>query len=318
LVKGIGKPAVQKVQSEEINMELPPFRPPSEAFSYLIRVVRGCNWNKCVFCSMYKGLCFEQRKKEEILKDIDQIPIFFPRSKSAFLGDSNPLIHRDILEILKYLKSKRPELERITAYARIKTIANTPKEKLKALREAGLTRLHMGLESGDDKILEMVRKGIKAEDAIKAGRKAREYFEITYYVITGLGGSERSERHAKNTAKVINEAKPTFVRIRNLTITNPEMGKLVKPLSAEEQLEELKILLSEIRSETYFTCDHVSNYIFANGRPIFTGVHGKTPEEKDEMLEMVESTLETLIALKKSGARILTSNDMFRLGLITL
>uniref|UniRef100_A0A7J2THZ3 Radical SAM protein n=1 Tax=Archaeoglobus fulgidus TaxID=2234 RepID=A0A7J2THZ3_ARCFL len=299
-------------------MELPPFRPPSEAFSYLIRVVRGCNWNRCAFCSMYKDICFEQRKKEEILRDIDQIPYFFPKSKSAFLGDSNPLIHRDIVEIVRYLKSKRPELERITAYARIKTIKNMPEERLRMLKEAGLTRLHMGLESGDDEVLEMVRKGIKASDAIEAGRKAGKFFETTYYVITGLGGAERSEKHAKNTAKVINEAKPTFVRIRNLTITNPEMEKLVKPLSAEQQLEELRMLLSEIKTETYFTCDHVSNYIFASGKPIFTGVHGRIPEEKEEMLKLIEDTLETILALKKSGAKILTSNDVFKLGLITL
>ncbi|MEM4702769.1 MAG: radical SAM protein, partial [Archaeoglobaceae archaeon] len=77
-------------------MELPPYRPPSEAFSYLIRVVRGCNWNKCAFCSMYKNMKFEQRLKDEIMRDIDEIPKYFSKKKSAFLGDSNPLIHKDI------------------------------------------------------------------------------------------------------------------------------------------------------------------------------------------------------------------------------
>lgn len=299
-------------------MDFPPFRPPSEAFSYLIRVVRGCNWNKCLFCSMYKTIKFEQRQKEEILRDIDEIPKYFPRSRSAFLGDSNPLIHKDIVEIVRYLKNKRPEVERITAYARIKTIANMPEEKLENLKSAGLTRLHMGLESGDDEVLSLVQKGINAEDAIKAGKKAGKYFELTYYVITGLGGSERSERHAVNTAKVINEAKPTFVRVRNLTITNPVMENLIKPLKAEEQLEELRKLIEGIKVETYFTTDHVSNYLFTEQGAFFTGVHGRIPEEKDEMLQLIDDTLETIKALKKSGVRIFTSNDLFRLGLITL
>lgn len=299
-------------------MDFPPFRPPSEAFSYLIRVVRGCNWNKCLFCSMYKTIRFEQRQKEEILKDIDEIPKYFPRSKSAFLGDSNPLIHKDIVEIIRYLKTKRPEVERITAYARIKTIANISEEKLKLLKSAGLTRLHMGLESGDNEILSIIQKGITSEDAIKAGKKAGKYFEITYYVITGLGGSERSERHAINTAKVINEAKPTFVRVRNLTITNLEMENLIKPLTAEEQLEELRKLIENIKVETYFTTDHVSNYLFTERGAFFTGVQGRIPEEKDEILQLIDDTIETIKALKKSGTKIFTSNDMFKLGLITL
>jgi len=299
-------------------MDFPPFRPPSEAYSYLIRVVRGCNWNKCLFCSMYKSIRFEQRSKEEILKDIDDIPKYFPRSKSAFLGDSNPLIHKDIVEIVRYLKAKRPEVEKITAYARIKTIANIPEEKLESLKSAGLTRLHMGLESGDDEVLKIVQKGITSEDAIKAGKRAGKYFEMTYYVITGLGGVERSERHAINTARVINEVKPTFVRVRNLTITNPEMEGVVKLLSAEEQLEELRKLIEGIKVETYFTTDHVSNYLFTKRGAFFTGVHGRIPEEKDEMLRIIEDTLETVRALKKSGVEVLTSNDMFRLGLITL
>ncbi|MEM0022431.1 MAG: radical SAM protein [Archaeoglobaceae archaeon] len=299
-------------------MEFPPFRPPSEAFSYLIRVVRGCNWNRCAFCSMYKSVKFEQRPKEEILRDIDEIPKVFPRSKSAFLGDSNPLIHKDIVEIVRYLKTKRPEVERITAYARIKTIANMPEEKLRELKSAGLTRLHMGLESGDDEVLKRVSKGITAKDAIEAGKKAGKFFETTYYVITGLGGVERSKEHVEKTAKVINEVKPTFVRVRNLTITNPEMRGILEPLNAEQQLEELRNLVLGIKVDTYFTCDHVSNYIFTDRGVVFTGVHGRLPEEREEMLRLIEDTLETIKALRKGGVKILTSDDMFRLGLTTL
>ena len=115
------------------------FRPPSEANSYLIRVIRGCDWNKCKFCRMYKSIKFQIRRKEEILKDIDNIHRFFPKSHTAFLGDSNPLIHPQIHEIIEYLKKKYPEIDRITAYARAKTIANMPSEKLKTLRETKIS-----------------------------------------------------------------------------------------------------------------------------------------------------------------------------------
>ncbi len=303
--------------------DFPPYRPPSEATSYLIRVVRGCNWNRCAFCGMYKEIKFQQRPKDEILKDIDNIPKFFPKSKSAFIGDSNPLIHRDIVEIVDYLKRRYPELERITAYARIKTIANMPEERLKALRDAGLTRLHMGLESGDDEVLRIVNKGITSKDAVKACLKARKYFEITYYVITGLGGVERSNQHAENTAKVINEAKPTFVRVRNLTVipgTPMEklIGKVITPLNALQQLKELRSLIENIKVKTYFTCDHVSNYLFTRNGVIFFGVHGYLPDEKDYMLEQIDYTIDTVKALEKCGEKVMTSNDMYKLGVITL
>ncbi|MET1124254.1 MAG: radical SAM protein [Archaeoglobaceae archaeon] len=301
--------------------DFPPFRPPSEASSYLIRVVRGCNWNRCAFCAMYKGCRFEQRRKEEILRDIDSIPKYFPRSRSAFLGDSNPLIHRDAVEIIEYLKKRYPEIERVTAYARIKTIANMSRERLAALRDAGLTRLHMGLESGSKDVLELVNKGITPEDAVRAGRKAK-MFETTYYVMTGLGGVERSEEHARETARVINEAKPTFVRVRNLTVIpgtpiEKLVGREITLLNARQQLEELRRLIERIKVRTYLTCDHVSNYLFAP-KPVFLGVHGWLPDDREEMLRQIEDTIEVVEALEKSGRRVLTSNDMRKLGVLTL
>ncbi len=306
-----------------MTFDFPPFRPPSEAGSYLIRVVRGCNWNRCAFCAMYKDVNFCQRKKSEILRDIDNLRHYFPPSTTAFLGDSNPLIHRDIAEIVRYLKTKHPELERITAYARIKTIAAMPKTKLAELSEAGLSRLHMGLESGDADVLNLINKGITPEDAVKACRKATKYFEVTFYVITGLGGAERSESHARNTARVINAAKPTFVRVRNLTVIEGTpiekmVGREITLLDARRQLEELRLLIEGIEVETYFTCDHVSNYLFTRSAPIFYGVQGRLPEDKDSMLEQIEDTIKTVEVLEKSGEKVLTSNDMYRLGLITL
>ncbi len=305
-----------------MNFDFPPFRPPSEANSYLVRVVRGCYWNKCAFCGMYKDLKFCVRKKEEILRDIDNLPKFFPPSKTAFLADSDPLVHRDIVEIVRYL-SERYELERITSYTRIKTICRMPEEKLRELKEAGLKRIHVGLESGDRKVLEIIRKGVTPEEAVSAGRKATKYFELTYYVITGLGGVERSEEHALNTARVISRAKPTFVRVRNLTVLpnapiSKMVGKEITLLDAKQQLEELRLLVENINCETYLTCDHVSNYLFTRSGPIFFGVSGFLPEEKEGMLEQIDLALKNVELIEKSGEKVLTSNDMYKLGLITL
>lgn len=303
--------------------DFPPFRPPSEAGSYLIRAVRGCNWNRCGFCAMYKGMKFELRKKEDVLRDIDSIPRYFPPSRTAFIGDSNPLIHPDIAEIIRYLREKRKEVERVTAYARIKTIAKMPESRLEELKEAGLTRLHMGLESGDREVLELVQKGITPEDAITAGKKARKYFELTYYVMPGLGGRERSEQHAVNTARVINKAQPTFVRLRTLTVIEGTpieklVGKEITLLGPVEQLEEVRRLVEEIKVETLLLSDHVSNYLFTRSGPIFFGVSGKLPDEKEQMLEQVDDAIKTVKLLEESGERVFNSNDMYRMGLIGL
>jgi radical SAM superfamily enzyme YgiQ (UPF0313 family) len=303
-----------------MDYDYPPYRPPSEAGSALIRVVRGCTWNKCAFCSMYRDMKFQQRPKNEVLRDIENLREHFPVAKTAFLGDSNPLVHRDIVEIVSFLKQKHPHIERITAYARAKTIARMSEEKLEALRNAGLDRLHIGLESGDDEVLELVRKGATRNDMIEAGKKAGKYFEVSFYYILGLGGKERMENHALSSAEVINEANPDFVRIRTLTIlpgTEIEemIGKQITLLSPIEQLEELEMLVKNIGVETYLTCDHVSNYLFYRGKPIFTGVHGNLPKERGRMLREIGDMKELLLS---AGREVLNSNDMAKLGRIVL
>jgi radical SAM superfamily enzyme YgiQ (UPF0313 family) len=299
--------------------DFPPYRPPSEAGSALLRVVRGCTWNRCAFCGMYKDVKFEQRRKEDVFRDIDRLREIFPAARTAFLGDSNPLIHRDIIEIVRYLREKNPWIERVTAYARARTIARMKKEKLEALKDAGLDRLHIGMESGDDEILAMIDKGATSEDLIEAGRKGGEFFEVSFYYILGLGGKERSEKHARNSAEVINNAKPDFVRVRTLTVIpgtpiQRMVGEEISLLSPEDQLEELRTLIENIDAETYFTCDHVSNYLFHGGRAFFTGVQGMLPDERERMLEEIADALHLVKALDG----VMNSNELAKLGRIIL
>jgi len=277
---------------------------------------------------MYRDIKFEVRDREEILRDIDNLTKVFGKSNSAFLGDSNPLIHKDIVEIVSYLKSKHPHISRITAYARAKTIARMREERLEALKNAGLIRLHIGLESGDDEILKLIKKGATREDMVKAGKKAKKYFELSFYVIVGLGGVDRSRQYVRNTTEVVNEVGPDFVRVRTLTIGyNTEMQKMVEkgkvtPLTPLQQLDELKKLIELIDVETYLTCDHVSNLLVIKdwknwfNRVIFNGVEGTLPYEKNRMLEEINKAKEKVLELESKGARILNCNDLVKLGII--
>ncbi|MCD6492858.1 MAG: radical SAM protein [Archaeoglobaceae archaeon] len=307
--------------------DFPEIRPPSEAGSYLLRVTRGCAWKKCVFCWRYGGTKFEIRNVNEIKKDILRMREIFGYTTSAFIGDADPLVHKHLDEIIRFLKQNYPHVSRVTAYARAKTIAKMKEERLKRLKESGLTRLHIGLESGDDEILKLMKKGATSEDMIKAGLKTKKFFELSFYVIVGLGGIERSKQHVINTSKVINEVAPDFVRVRTLTIGyNNEIVDMVEegvltPLTPIQQLEELERLVKSIEVKTYFTCDHISNYLVLDGadwfnRIIFKGVEGILPNERERMIKEIRKAKEIVKNLKNKGVRILNCNDLIKLGVI--
>lgn len=307
--------------------DFPEIRPPSEAGSYLLRVTRGCAWKKCVFCWRYGGTKFEIRNVNEIKKDILRMREIFGYTTSAFIGDADPLVHKHLDEIIRFLKQNYPHVSRVTAYARAKTIAKMKEERLKRLKESGLTRLHIGLESGDDEILKLMKKGATSEDMIKAGLKTKKFFELSFYVIVGLGGIERSKQHVINTSKVINEVAPDFVRVRTLTIGyNNEIVDMVEegvltPLTPIQQLEELERLVKSIEVKTYFTCDHISNYLVLDGadwfnRIIFKGVEGILPNEREKMIKEIRKAKEIVKNLKNKGVRILNCNDLIKLGVI--
>lgn len=313
--------------------ETPPFRPPSEAYSLLIRVTRNCPWNRCEFCMMYKGERFEMRSFEEIKRDIDiareiydqakeaawkmgyggdvryvarafGIPwLFQGEIKNVFIGDSDSLITKPpvLEEVIRYLKEKFPTVERITSYARSRTILNKKFEYLKLLRETGLTRLHVGLESGNDFILSYIKKGVSSSEAVEAGLKAKEAgFELSEYVISGLGGEERWREHAEDTAKALNKINPHFIRIRTLVVIpfSPLYEKLARgefaEASPEAVMKELKLLLEHLSVTSDFLTDHVSNYIDLNG---------KLPEQKGELIARIDEILSMPEDLRKKVLR---------------
>jgi radical SAM superfamily enzyme YgiQ (UPF0313 family) len=226
-------------------------------------------------------------------------------ARTAFLQDANtPIMRtRDLLEALRYLKQQFPTLERITSYARSKTIAKKSLEELKELRGAGLTRLHVGLESGDDDVLRYVDKGVTAEEQIAGGKKAKQAgFELSEYVMPDLGGRSMSDQHARNTARVLNEIDPDFIRMRPFVVspTTPlfedyQNGSL-QLSSPHERLRELRTLIQNLNVTSRVCFDHFLNAWYRDAgrrRTLFTQDYGgyKFPEEKDTVLELIEEGL---------------------------
>jgi radical SAM superfamily enzyme YgiQ (UPF0313 family) len=224
-------------------------------------------------------------------------------ARSAFLQDADSLIMRtsELAEVLQYLKETFPTLERITSYARAKTIYKKSLEELKNVRAAGLTRLHVGLETGDDELLAHMDKGVTAEQHIIAGKKAKEAgFELSVYVMPDLGGRAWSEQHARNTARVLNQIDPDYIRLR------PCVPRPGTPLydeyqrgdfqlsSAHERLAELRTMIADLSVTSRLCFDHfVNSWRNESGGLLFKQDYEgyKFPEEKEKVLELIEEGL---------------------------
>jgi radical SAM superfamily enzyme YgiQ (UPF0313 family) len=279
--------------------EVGPIRPPSEAASLMIRATRNCPWNKCEFCPTYKGTRFERRPLEHILGDIDRAAEFHGDVfQTAFIQDANSLVMKtdELVQVLSRLKERFPSVRRVTSYARARTVARKSLEELKQLHEAGLSRLHIGLESGYDPLLGYMNKGVTSDLAIEGGKKVVESgISLCLYVVLGLGGRLRLEgeetwrNHALHTARVLNEVNPDYVRVRTLTIKEgmPLYEKLVsgefEESSDAEKVREEQLLVEKLDVTSYFASDHSTN--------ILMDVRGQLPEDKEDMLSIMERYL---------------------------
>jgi radical SAM superfamily enzyme YgiQ (UPF0313 family) len=319
---------INKLDSYEIG----PIRPPSEAYSLLLRLTRNCPWNRCLFCHTYKNEKFEIRTVNEIKHDIDSIKNIYQEiekisqqqgyggnmrkaasailsnppnefyynvavwlytgGENVFLQDGNSLVlHTDqLLEILKYLKSNFPGIKRITSYARSQSVARKSLDELRQLHDAGLSRLHLGLETGYDPLLKYMQKGVNAAEHIKGGQNVvASGISLSEYVLLGLGGRGMWREHATETARVLSMINPDYIRVRTLTI-NPYMplfdevqnGHFIR-LNDEETVIEEKVLIENLNCSASFVSDHTTN--------LLQELEGKLPDDREKLLAVINRFL---------------------------
>ncbi|MCG6931519.1 MAG: radical SAM protein [Desulfofustis sp.] len=306
-----------------------PIRPPSEAESLLIRITRNCPWNRCTFCPVYKGASFSLRPLEHILSDIDAVKtcvdmIVAARQngsryfgdflkqrvadesalhaayhfvaggmKSIFLQDGNSLIIKpaDLITILRHLKMLFPEVERITSYGRSHTIARISDDNLAMMAEAGLNRIHIGMESGSDTVLKRVRKGVDKATQIVAGQKVkRAGMELSEYIMPGLGGISLSKEHALESADALNQINPDFIRLRSLALpvaaplTDEHAAGGFDKMGEVDTARELLLFLESLEGITSTVkSDHVLN--------LFSEVDGVLPSDREKMTAPIRKFL---------------------------
>lgn len=213
---------------------------------------------------------------------------------AVFIQDANNLVMKPsaLAECLRYLRQKLPEVRRVTTYARSSTAAQRTVEELKMLKEAGLDRVHIGLETGYDPLLKFMNKGVTAAKQIKGGRNVKAAgLELSEYVMPGLGGKKWSREHAVHTAEVLNQIDPDFIRLRTLRVPprvelyrHLEAGEFQK-LSDDETVAEIRLFIEHLEGiHSYITSDHIMNLI--------ESVEGRLPEDKERMLAILDHYLQ--------------------------
>lgn len=268
------------------------YRPPSEANSLLIQATIGCPHNRCTFCAMYKDKVFRIRSVVEIKQDLAAAKSCYGDNvETIFFPDGNSIIMRteQLIEIFEYAHSLFSRLKRITLYGSARFINLKSAEDLERLKAAGLSRIHCGMESGDDVTLAAIEKGNTAAEMVAAGQKVKAAgIELSEYIMIGIGGRERSAQHAALSASALNAINPDFIRLRTF-IPLPgsplylafQTGK--RPLlSPHEALMETRLLIQALNASSQLYSDHYSNYAYING---------KLPDAVPEMVATIDHLL---------------------------
>lgn len=264
---------------------MPLFRPPSEARSLIIQITEGCSHNKCRFCTMYKDKQFRLKSDEELKKHIKWLKVHYNNPERIFLADGNVLCLKTekLISLLEYIKREFPSVKRISSYAGPLDLLRKTDEELKLIYKSGLSMLYMGVESGSDIVLSLMKKGVTKEQMIKAGQKAvNAGFIFSCMIISGLGGTKYKEEHAVESAKVISAINPDYFSLLRLIIEeDSELSSDIKNgnfqlLTPIEILDENIMMLENLElNNCVFRANHISNYI---------NLYGTLNQDKEHLL----------------------------------
>lgn len=280
------------------------YRPPGEWRSFLLQATIGCSHNGCTFCGMYKDKKFRIRPTEDILRDIEEASQEYDRYEKIFLCDGDAIIIKtpELLKILEKLKKCFPHARLISTYAGPKSTLTKSLSELKELKDAGLGRAYLGVESGSDYVLKHTNKGVDAATMYEAGHRLVEAgIDLWAIILVGLGGVDGSDEHILATADIINRMKPNHLSSMNYTpvpgtkLYDEVVNGSFKVLDARQSLMETKKLIDNITVEKlHFTSDHASNYL---------PIKGTLTKDKELLSAMLESAIEGNTAIRSEFAR---------------
>lgn len=275
------------------------YRPPSEARSYILQATLGCSHDLCTYCAMYRDKPFRVRDLEELYEDLDEAARVYPDVTKVFIADGDPLVMDTgrWLEILQSIRDHFPRLRRVSAYATASNVLEKSPEELKQIREAGLSLLYIGPESGDPETLRRIVKGGTFEEHAEAAKKAHAAgMKLSVIMLLGAGGIKRTEEHASGSARLITEMDPEFLSALTLTIIPDtpihrmmEKGRFELP-PVPELLRELRTMVDESRpTAAILRTNHASNYL---------PIEGRLPRDRETVVAMIDKALKGEVPLR--------------------
>lgn len=271
-----------------IKYKEPLFRPPSEAESLIFQISYGCPHNKCLFCPMYKGTKYEARPLNEVLDEIDRTAPAYKNESRIFLSDGD-VMNLDfyyLKTLFEKLNSSFPKLARISMYANGSSINRKSADELRKLKVLKLYTLYMGLETGDENLLKLVKKGETAQEMTDSVIKAQEAgIRMCVFALLGLGGAKYSKSHAELTAKIINQMSPKFFAVlRFIKAPGTKMYDGYETISEYGSILELHSIIKNLNlASTVFRADHTSVPIPLSAR---------FPKDKETLLNYLASLLQ--------------------------
>ncbi|MFC1573184.1 radical SAM protein [Candidatus Eisenbacteria bacterium] len=281
------------------------YRPPSEARSLIVRITKGCSWNKCTFCRMYRDRAFRVTPEEDVFQFIDSArDQYGPHVRRVFLADGDAFCLKTgkLLRILKKLQEVFPELHRVGIYAYEPNLRAKTDEELRELVANKLTIGYLGLESGNDEVLRRINKGCTAQQMVTAVRRMQSAgMKVSVMTLLGLGGAELSRQHAKASAAILNKMNPRFTSF--LTVTLIEGTELYDQAGSGEfdlltpiqSLQELRWIVEDLELDgSILRANHASNYL---------PIGGTLPKNKDEILATINAALDGEVPLRPEFLR---------------
>lgn len=268
------------------------YRPPSEARSLIVQVTTGCSYNRCIYCSMYQEADYQVRPEEEVLQNLYYFRQIYPQVRRIFIsdGDAFGMGYERLLALLIQLRTLFPECERISAYASVSNVLSMSSGQLSTIREAGLSLVYLGVESGSDEVLKLVKKPQSAKSTVSACTMLKVAgITLSVTVICGLGGRALSEEHATKTSEILNRIDPEYLGILRLTIDEGTlMQQMVReqtflPLTEAEVIGEMHTIIEGLElSSCVVRSNHACNYVYLGGT-LFPG-----SADKQHMLSLLE------------------------------
>jgi radical SAM superfamily enzyme YgiQ (UPF0313 family) len=281
-------------------------RPPSEAESIILQVTVGCSHNKCTFCGTYKGELFRIKDETVIDQDIEYASRNLSFLRRVFLADGDALIlpQPKLTGLLTRIREKMPWIQRVGLYGNAKSILRKKESELAQLRELGLGIVYLGLESGDEAVLKIIKKGVGRERMIEAGKRVRKAgLKLSVTALLGIAGRAGSRAHARATGEALTAMDPNYVGVLTLMVLpstelalEVEQGRFDLPAPGELLLELREMLFHTNMSRGLFLCNHASNYLPLKVR---------MPGSKEKALETIDKALQGGIALKPEWMRAL-------------